>query len=409
MQNRALLVLLADRAFVLSMCGVVLSVACDRHEATSGPLPSSPREARLAPIPSPRPNTSSTAADMPSTDEESAEDRFASAAEERSMGAELAALTATLARGDAAEGPDAPFIVSTIRQVLTPDDSVVVRVVPGVPRHVVALVRYGRSGRRANLELSRANVEVARLLEVIDEDYEAGDDHIAVAIRASSSYRAMVVRRPRARPEYCVGVRSYTELEDLLAAPPSREPVRTIRLGVPQRGTFARAPHSRPLLWVHSIRAACGADKPHDRSSGGGLRSLRRIPAGSRVLDASPTHPTRRRRVRRRCVLRFRACTQCGRGTWRVVRAEAVRARCGWLHDPARPRSRRWSRDARRRPLYAGCPLVIEATTKPTTGGLVAAISGVQRSPTVSPPRSFASGQIGAVAPSFVPLDGSPR
>ncbi|MCB9615745.1 MAG: hypothetical protein H6722_25210 [Sandaracinus sp.] len=163
----------------------------------------------------------------------------------------LRALEAHLDRGETyAEGPDAESIAAAARHGLAPGDGVAVKVIPGTPRHVTVLVRYRSTGGYENLrEIDQAerNEELDRILGWIDDEYQAGEDVIGVAIRGSMAYGAIAVRRPRSAVVYQTGrVLSSAPLEALLTAPAGEELPRVVTVGGPPIVGRLR-PHPHPL------------------------------------------------------------------------------------------------------------------------------------------------------------------
>jgi hypothetical protein len=183
--------------------------------------------------------------------EEDEEGATASAASGEQTSAGLQALEAHLAaRENYAEGPDAAMIAEAAREALAPGDALAVRVVPGVPRKIVVLVRYASSGGYENLRdipSSERNEELDRIVAAIDDAYEAGADELGVAIRGAVFYGAIAVRHPSQPIEYHTGaVISTSVLDPLLTAEPGPEARPTLEVGSRAEGTLAPHPMPQP-------------------------------------------------------------------------------------------------------------------------------------------------------------------
>lgn len=175
----------------------------------------------------------------------------ASASGETASGAGLRALEAHLdARNDHGEGPDGAAIAAAAREALAEGDAVAVRVVPGVPRKIVVLVRYRSEGGYENLRdipSAQRNEELDRIIDAVDQGYEAGADELAVAIRGSVFYGAIAVRRPGQAVTYQTGSVISTEvLEPMLTATPGPEPTPTLEVGSAVEGQLQPFPMPQP-------------------------------------------------------------------------------------------------------------------------------------------------------------------
>jgi hypothetical protein len=164
--------------------------------------------------------------------------------EEQARSGALRELEAHLTEGSTyGDGPDGVELARIVRDTLAPGDGVAVRIIPGVPRNVVVLVRYRSTHGYEDLrEISvrERNAEIDRIVAAIDDGYGAETDNLAVAIRGALFYGAVGVRRAGTAMEYHTGsVVSLSTIDPILGATPGADaPVPALAVGTQLEGTI---------------------------------------------------------------------------------------------------------------------------------------------------------------------------
>lgn len=163
----------------------------------------------------------------------------------------VAAMEAHFSHGQAwGEGPEAQPMAQALLSDLEPGDSVVVRVIDGTPRRVIALVKYGDSQVEglADLDDATRRQHLDGLLSDLDAVYETGDAQVGLGIRGTLFYGAVVTRQPGQQAQYelgaIVGTDSLEAILDAPATPPT--PPRGIAIGQTESGQLQPEPAPLP-------------------------------------------------------------------------------------------------------------------------------------------------------------------
>ncbi len=159
-----------------------------------------------------------------------------SAAGGASSGAQIAGMESHFATGQVwGEGPEAADMAQVLMAELEPGDTVAVRDIPGTPRRVVVLVKYGDAAAEGLSDLDDATrrQHLDALLSILDNTFELGASNVGLGIRGTLFYGAIVTRQPAQVAQYQLGVIVGTEnLEAVLAAPATpATPPQVITLG----------------------------------------------------------------------------------------------------------------------------------------------------------------------------------
>lgn len=163
----------------------------------------------------------------------------------------LSAFESNLNRGQVhAEGPDALHIGNTVRQAVEPGDALGVKVIPGTPRKIVAIVRFADSQVEtlADMSEARRREQINGLIEAVDDAYGgAGAEELVVGIRGTLFYGAVGVRRPGQPVEYHTGsIVSTDAIEAALSATPGAETEPVITVGQTVSGQLQPMPQPQP-------------------------------------------------------------------------------------------------------------------------------------------------------------------
>ena len=122
-----------------------------------------------------------------------------------------------VAHGD---GEGAQAIALVVHEVLEPRDAVVVRTgSPGAQRRIVVLVKFDDDATEglADLDDARRTEYLDGILAALDEDFAADSADVAIGIRGTWAYGAVLVRRVGSTAHYDTSALASTaELDALL-------------------------------------------------------------------------------------------------------------------------------------------------------------------------------------------------
>lgn len=125
------------------------------------------------------------------------------------------------------EGPMSLEIARALRDVIAPQDGIGVRVVPGHTTRILVIVEFTDRDHRSlrSLSVDERREQLDAILAVLDEDFETQADEVAIALRGSMLYGAILLRGPRGAPTYDIQRAARAEvLDPFLLATPDEEP-----------------------------------------------------------------------------------------------------------------------------------------------------------------------------------------
>jgi hypothetical protein len=150
------------------------------------------------------------------------------------------------------EGPEAQEIARALHEGGEPGDAVVVQVIDGSPRRIVALLQYVDVEAEGLPSLSEAERRdhLDAILADLDDLYSASDAQIGIGVRGTFFYGGILTRAPGGAPRVEVGtILSSDPLEAILDAPITPPPpLPEIVPGAPFRGGARFEPATRLAL-----------------------------------------------------------------------------------------------------------------------------------------------------------------